>query len=75
VKMPAATPAAAALKIRFLSMAASVAGQAEGVARVVRGVVDRHRVREPGAVDDENPECEREDSRPFGELAGRNDGS
>ena len=41
-------------------MAASVAGKAEGVARVVRGVVERRRVGEAGAVDDEEPEGERE---------------
>jgi hypothetical protein len=35
-------------------MDASVAGQAEGVAGIVRGIVERRRGREAGAVNDEN---------------------
>jgi hypothetical protein len=49
-------------------MAASVARQAEGVTRVVRGVVDRHWAGETGAIDDEKPQDERDERRPSGEL-------
>src|SRR5688500_13430529 len=74
VTRPAASPAAAALRISVLSMPASVAGQAEGVARVVRGVVQRHRAGEAGAEDDEEPEGERQYGRPSSRSAGGDDG-
>src|SRR5688500_709707 len=74
VTRPAASPAAAALRISVLSMPASVVGQAERVARVVRGVVQRHRVREAGAANDEEPEGERQHGGPSGRSAGGDDG-
>ena len=69
VKSPAATPAAAALKIRVLSMATLVTGEAEGVPGVVCGVVEHGRVGEARPEDDQDPETEREERRPPGEFA------
>src|SRR5688500_19256341 len=64
VSRPATSAAAAALRIRLRSMAASVAGQAEGVARVVRGVMDRRRIGKTGAEDNQQPQGERQESWP-----------